>query len=45
MRFVLVSDTIEEMVNDIVDINRSIRVFGLDGQDMCYRFEADTQFC
>lgn len=41
MRFVLVSDTIEEMVNDILDINRSIQVFGLDGQDMCYRFEAD----
>lgn len=45
MRFVLVSDTIEEMVNDILDINRSIHVFGLDGQDMCYRFEADTHFC
>lgn len=44
MRFVLVCDSIENMVNDVLDINRSILVLGNDGQDMCYRFMADTFF-
>lgn len=40
MRFVLVCDTIEEMVADIREINNSIQVLGRDGKDMCLRFDA-----
>lgn len=41
LRFVLVCDSIEEMVADVKEINRSIQVLGVDGEDMCFRFEAD----
>lgn len=44
LRFVLVCDSIEEMVNDVLEINRSIQVLGNDRQDMCYRFKADSRF-
>jgi hypothetical protein len=40
MRFVLVCDTIEEMVADIREINNTIQVLGRDGKDMCLRFDA-----
>lgn len=44
LRFVLVCDTPEEMIADIKDINRSIQVLGIDGKDMCCRFDEHTRW-
>ena len=40
LRFVLISENCEQLVNDIESINESIKVMDTQGHDMCYTFDA-----
>lgn len=40
LRFVLISENCEQLVNDIESINESIKVMDIQGHDMCYTFDA-----
>ena len=44
LRFVLVCDSVEQMVCDVETINKSITVLNDKGEDMCYRFNAREYF-
>ena len=44
MRFVLICDNVEQLVNDIETINNSISVLDDKGEDLCYRFDVRNYF-
>lgn len=39
MRFVLICDTKEELINDVEKINNTIRILDTNGEDLCYTFD------
>ncbi len=44
LRFVLVCDSDEQLIQDIETINNCIQVLDKKGEDMCYRFDAREYF-
>lgn len=44
LRFVLVCDTKEQLIDDVETINNTVQVINDNGEDMCYRFNARDFF-
>lgn len=44
LRFVLICENCEQLVNDIESINKSIKAMDIQGHDMCYTFDARSFF-
>lgn len=43
-RFVLACDSREEMIHDVCRINEYVKILGVEGEDLCYRFDIEDYF-
>ena len=44
IRFVLICDSEEQLIDDVEYINKSVKVLNVNGEDMCYKFDARSFF-